>query len=190
MSLPLRECGLKPGRIDQAIFGKKSLPLRECGLKQVFFCRRGARGYVTPLAGVWIETDNRRTGSRAEIESLPLRECGLKQRSGRPRLHKCAVTPLAGVWIETQLPIIYRKLRKSLPLRECGLKRNLSGSVFPYPLSLPLRECGLKRRFRPPISSGQVVTPLAGVWIETDRLNKYDKRPRGSLPLRECGLKP
>ena len=77
--------------------------------------------------------------------------------------------------------------------------------------SLPLRECGLKSRHDIPGTGCQLVTPLAGVWIE-NTLNWEDTSPfavtplagvwiekvmlpclcgagQTSLPLRECGLK-
>ncbi len=55
-------------------------------------------------------------------------------------------------------------------------------------MSLPLRECGLKGVMMFPSQSWSIVTPLAGVWIESVYcLYKEDVAP--SLPLRECGLK-
>ena len=78
-----------------------SLPLRECGLKQLAPLRQERPQYVTPLAGVWIETDNTPESKQAKM-SLPLRECGLKQVGRREYQWDMPVTPLAGVWIETR----------------------------------------------------------------------------------------
>ena len=126
------------------------------------------RAFVTPLAGVWIETARHQSDQPSAL-SLPLRECGLKQKGQRIHgrktpslpLRECGlkppvavsialnapVTPLAGVWIETP------SIRKRPPGR---------------PRSLPLRECGLKPTPWPHRHPGNLVTPLAGVWIETD----------------------
>ncbi len=55
----------------------------------------------------------------------------------------------------------------SLPVRECGLKLRICSPLFPLRLSLPVRECGLKLTVGIIIKPYTVVTPRAGVWIET-----------------------
>ena len=56
VSLPMRECGLKPPVTKPLIAESASLPMRECGLKRRN-CARYKIGFVTPHAGVWIETN-------------------------------------------------------------------------------------------------------------------------------------
>ena len=51
-----------------------------------------------------------------------------------------------------------------------------------------MRECGLKRPTDRDSAYEFLVTPLAGVWIETLHLISY-RILKESLPLRECGLK-
>src|SRR6185437_14559196 len=79
------------------------------------------------------------------------------------------VTPRAGVWIETRCRALPRRLRtRSLPVRECGLKQGVGPEASVDRVSLPVRECGLKpaRQARP--AQTAIVTPRAGVWIETE----------------------
>ncbi len=71
-------CGLKLERLGGGQRGPESHPSRVCGLKQLVITSNKRKFYVTPLAGVWIET------------GVQLRQCG-----------RGDVTPLAGVWIET-----------------------------------------------------------------------------------------
>jgi len=52
--------------------------MQACGLKRLLFLLLFFRSYVTPHAGVWIETT-----------------CGIRQQQ------QALVTPHAGVWIET-----------------------------------------------------------------------------------------
>ena len=54
---------------------------------------------VTPLAGVWIEM-NQKYRRFYRNGSLPLRECGLKSTKKSDTCCQIPVTPLAGVWIE------------------------------------------------------------------------------------------
>ena len=73
-------------------------------------------------------------------------------------------------------------------MRECGLKQHPTQQQRSYKMSLPMRECGLKhRKRRKKIMC--LVTPHAGVWIETD-MRKSNPNRFESLPMRECGLKP
>ena len=55
----------------------------------------------------------------------------------------------------------------SLPVRECGLKLACPGSMRKSFWSLPVRECGLKHHLHISFFDFLVVTPRAGVWIET-----------------------
>ena len=73
----------------------------------------------------------------------------------------------------------------SLPLRECGLKSLRSLQSAEALRSLPLRECGLKF-FDDLPDNGMLpfVTPLAGVWIEIDRIQLLLAVYRGHSP---CG---
>ena len=87
------------GCADSARSALSSLPLRECGLKLVQLTRLILLGYVTPLAGVWIEI--------------------LMDITARAQHN---VTPLAGVWIEIKMAYLVLLYIPSLPLRECGLK--------------------------------------------------------------------
>ena len=54
----------------------------------------------------------------------------------------------------------------SLPSRECGLKYILVDFAEMRCLSLPSRECGLKLYKIATPNAPNMVTPLAGVWIE------------------------
>ncbi len=51
-----------------------------------------------------------------------------------------------------------------------------------------MRECGLKHTYTSNGFSSSLVTPHAGVWIETDS-GKLTCVKNKSLPMRECGLK-
>jgi len=91
--------------------------------------------------------------------SLPVRECGLKQQLA------------AGIHHD----------RLSLPVRECGLKLLQYLKIADVDESLPVRECGLKLFASDPGASPCVVTPRAGVWIETLMLShSMMKRARHS----------
>ena len=78
-----------------------SLPMRECGLKLMPSVYYLNGRFVTPHAGVWIET------TTTEIN-----------------INGNNVTPHAGVWIETVGKVLYDVYYKSLPMRECGLKQS------------------------------------------------------------------
>ena len=56
----------------------------------------------------------------------------------------------------------------SLPTRECGLKQLGSFTEEINTPSLPTRECGLKLYLMLKHLSYFLVTPHAGVWIETN----------------------
>ena len=74
--------------------------MRECGLKLVDFGHSFLFDYVTPHAGVWIETMIYSMADGVNL-SLPMRECGLKHKFIYGRFFVGRVTPHAGVWIET-----------------------------------------------------------------------------------------
>ena len=77
-----------------------SLPMRECGLK-LFVCTNIKFViWVTPHAGVWIETPLHSEDTHDRL-SLPMRECGLIQKLLCQQAGRNIVTPHAGVWIET-----------------------------------------------------------------------------------------
>ena len=99
----------------------QSLPMRECGLKQMKSDFNDREEWVTPHAGVWIETIILPL-TLFHRRSLPMRECGLKQ----PKF----------IYVIASL--------QSLPMRECGLKLHSSAACCPNTMSLPMRECGLK----------------------------------------------
>ena len=121
--------------------------MRECGLKQIPQVGMLSKIRVTPRAGVWIETARVKTPRRTRA-SLPVRECGLKPWHSRTSS---------------------RTRRRSLPVRECGLKLRQHGNrCVIEKRSLPVRECGLKRGRKAQQAGRAIVTPRAGVWIETD----------------------
>ena len=182
--------------------------MRECGLKQSQEAEK-ARQWVTPHAGVWIETESNRPKDNINV-SLPMRECGLKQQSTCPNpkpkwvtphagvwietpplwspLWSPLVTPHAGVWIETSLsPYLSIPLTESLPMRECGLKP-LRKSVTTLTMVTPHAGVWIETSLHPAPKLLCIVTPHAGVWIETNNIMKYIIKD-GSLPMRECGLK-
>ena len=78
-------------------------------------------GFVTPLAGVWVEIEQLMTSANfAHVTPLAGVWVEIYQQydsSGEP-----SVTPLAGVWVEISWISVYRPEITSLPLRECGLK--------------------------------------------------------------------
>jgi len=160
--------------------------------------------------------------------------CGLKPWR-RLALWKCAkVTPHAGVWIETYTHMVYEIASSSHTPRGC-VDWNLlayalhlaQGSHTPrgcvdwnYEMifrilqtcgSHPTRVCGLKQSDDRRWNNKRMVTPHAGVWIETPYENKAKllyscHTPRGcvdwnrrvqsdivwfiwSHPTRVCGLK-
>ena len=102
---------------------------------------------VTPFAGVWIEMQAFPTNSDITL-SLPSRECGLKLRPLRLHCYIRIVTPFAGVWIEIQDGNSIRPTLMSLPSRECGLKFLLPSQPPWRDWSLPSRECGLKSTYQ------------------------------------------
>ena len=87
---------------DFGVLKTLSLPLRECGLKH-----HGDKGFripvkVTPLAGVWIETQ--RTPEERENELVtPLAGVWIETIGRLFPFFLVNVTPLAGVWIETTI---------------------------------------------------------------------------------------
>ena len=97
---------------------------------------------VTPLAGVWIEI----TGISSFVA------CYL-------------VTPLAGVWIEIDGNVWTLWRTTSLPLRECGLKLHLHSCRHVSSRHSPCGSVDWNSRLTIQARI-QVVTPLAGVWIE------------------------
>ena len=99
----------------------ESHPMRVCGLK-LTTCVSAWCIFVTPYAGVWIETSSM-LSRFAMIASHPMRVCGLK--------HK---TMKAGIMAA----------RKSHPMRVCGLKPCKEGDYFTRTGSHPMRVCGLK----------------------------------------------
>ena len=62
--------------------------------------------FVTPRAGVWIETSVRSMPYASNPSSLPVRECGLKPTPAFLPDAPNLVTPRAGVWIETHIYVI------------------------------------------------------------------------------------
>ena len=74
-------------------------------------------------------------------------------------------------------------------MRECGLKLLQAVAVGVLCLSLPVRECGLKHTQGKDCRHDEIVTPRAGVWIETCMSSSFPLMVK-SLPVRECGLKP
>ena len=77
---------------------------------------------VAPLAGAWIEMDEKKA-----------------------RMMRVSVAPLAGAWIEIMTMTIYfRGKNRSLPSRERGLKSTQHASIPGHEQSLPSRERGLK----------------------------------------------
>ena len=77
---------------------------------------------------------------------------------------------------------------QSLPLRECGLKSYIADVLLNSQLVTPLAGVWIEIRVSLCFVPIGIVTPLAGVWIEISVIK--DKRgDTGSLPLRECGLK-
>ena len=99
-SLPVRECGLKPKAPPSNSQKPGSLPVRECGLKLLLFLIRSCPKYVTPRAGVWIETST---------PSAPRPKPTRHSPYGSVDWNSCCwwfpkvtqVTPHMGVWIET-----------------------------------------------------------------------------------------
>jgi len=98
----------------------------------------------------------------ATFLSLPVRECGLKQDADF-----CV--------------LLYNE---SLPVRECGLKHILSSDLVLGVVSLPVRECGLKQEEAGGHQRRSMVTPRAGVWIETSATWASRCRSAGHSP---CG---
>ena len=73
-------------------------------------------------------------------------------------------------------------------MRECGLNLLQAVAVGVLCLSLPVRECGLKHTQGKDCRHDEIVTPRAGVWIETCMSSSFPLMVK-SLPVRECGLK-
>ena len=145
---------------------QRSLPLRGCGLKWFWNRQILQNGIVTPLAGVWIEIE--------------------KTQSSIKNLHN--VTPLAGVWIEIASGGSFFIMPASLPLRGCGLKWNTPYNATSLYCHSPCGGVDWNTVINDCVASCDIVTPLAGVWIEI-LLVWPDTYGQVSLPLRGCGLK-
>ena len=102
---------------------------------------------VAPLAGAWIEISAFR-GSRLSIASLPSRERGLK--------------------LDNKFKVGAAK--ESLPSRERGLKSHDRENRKRDLQSLPSRERGLKYGYGQKRNVRGAVAPLAGAWIEIERI--------------------
>ena len=76
----------------------------------------------------------------------------------------------------------------SHPSRVCGLKQEVQHPHTDIQASHPSRVCGLKHLLPQSLRHYLLVTPLAGVWIET--FNRF-RQPTfyKSHPSRVCGLK-
>ena len=142
-SHPSRVCGLKPLCGLSAPLALLSHPSRVCGLKRLFVLQRYGLFLVTPLAGVWIETQ------RSLIYGLsctvtPLAGVWIETSKFFGGLSVQLVTPLAGVWIETSSLPCRTCLTRSHPSRVCGLKQPIRGTGGVCQQSHPSRVCGLK----------------------------------------------
>ena len=126
-----------------------SLPSRECGLKSLYNRIVSGNLLVTPLAGVWIEMGIICVRENIHVLSLPSRECGLKYIWAHESCVTNGVTPLAGVWIEIWLP---------------------SGPPRPVRCHSPRGSVDWNRLKAKYISRLALVTPLAEVWIEINKL--------------------
>ena len=103
---------------------------------------------VTSLAEVWIET--------------------LKCNERHKRM---TVTSLAEVWIETTYKSdLERPRSRHFPCGSVDWNKCNRNTRFLCIQSLPLRKCGLKRSFDSKPYGNGVVTSLAEVWIETQKL--------------------
>ena len=98
-SHPSWVCGLKLPLGKPIEFEKTSHPSWVCGLKPDPSGYRSTESQVTPLVGVWIETNS------ARLVYQPI-----------------LVTPLVGVWIETLVGGLFGKSNTSHPSWVCGLK--------------------------------------------------------------------
>ncbi len=146
-----------------------SLPVRECGLKHYSIVPFWYGTTVTPRAGVWIETC---TGNRCRLSCHVTPRAGVWIETPNPAafVYSSLVTPRAGVWIETRSKMPVRLFSLSLPVRECGLKLLSWLRISRMGKSLPVRECGLKHKRCLCTQILNTVTPRAGVWIETIKL--------------------
>ena len=118
---------------------------------------------VAPLVGAWIET-HLTYGTR------------IKKR----------VAPLVGAWIETTSMFLPHSISRSLPSWERGLKLAEADACKPWIQSLPSWERGLKLLIVVATTVTDLVAPLVGAWIETDKLPHLIDRalrrsPRGSV---------
>ncbi len=102
----------------------------------------------------------------AFLQSLPLRECGLKFGIWLKERGSCESLPLRECGLKFGIWLKERGSCESLPLRECGLKFGIWLKERGSCESLPLRECGLKSISNFCRRVANMVTPLAGVWIE------------------------
>ena len=152
--------------MKHSIIGQKdrpSLHSRERGLKSHPCCKQHRSFLVAPLAGAWIEI-----------------------LSGNSSRYSSPVAPLAGAWIEIPSAAPPPRPLASLHSRERGLKSLPSLPFVPSLPSLPSRERGLKyEQFRKG-AAACFVAPLAGAWIEIERLSVTWQRntrrsPRGSV---------
>ena len=114
---------------------------------------------VAPLAGAWIEIQNREQGRSKET-----------------------VAPLAGAWIEIAWDHQQECLEKSLPSRERGLKLEVRLYERGATESLPSRERGLKFQEQVASLQDENVAPLAGAWIEIYSLKLRSTRSPGRSP--------
>ena len=140
---------------------------------------------VAPLAGAWIEMLTT-SPCRVRITVAPLAGAWIEILSGNSSRYSSPVAPLAGAWIEIPSAAPPPRPLASLHSRERGLKSLPSLPFVPSLPSLHSRERGLKyEQFRKG-AAACFVAPLAGAWIEIERLSVTWQRntrrsPRGSV---------
>ncbi len=168
VSLPSRGRGSKHGRGRPVGQGDASLPSRGRGSKLRVVTtaaspfRRSPRGGVDRNAS-WPESCS------PTRKSLPSRGRGSKQAQRDVKDSTRESLPSRGRGSKLEKHPELGTVLQSLPSRGRGSKQALDEDQAPDGGSLPSRGRGSKRRCRSPSSTGSLVAPLAGAWIETQR---------------------
>jgi len=119
-----------------------------------------------------------------------MQACGLKHSIQYTIIFIVYVTPHAGVWIETKFNA-YKGLAGSSSrlMQACGLKPWLAFCCNVASESRLMQACGLKQDDNVKVVTEAVVTPHAGVWIETISFLGLLCLNITSRLMQACGLK-
>ncbi len=122
---------------------------------------------ITPRAGVWIETGQRKRRRRSTCRSPLAQGCGSKRDDPLEAELACAITPRAGVWIETGASGTPKSRPIITPRAGVWIETGASGTPKSRPIITPRAGVWIETGASGTPKSRPIITPRAGVWIET-----------------------